>query len=250
MDTSNNREIVRALYQLLNQQQFENLSQYVSEDYTNLAGGKGVEGFKQSVAELAAAFSEAHWEPIEVLMDGNKVSVWQQFTGTHTGPFKNIQPTHKTVSVQGMVMYELKDEKIVSGHILTDQQGFLQQLGLWPAEPSTLVVNKEKPGYVYFIDKFVVPASAKEAFLDRTAYNRNFIRTLPGFLGDQLFVEDGIASDKISIMTMAVWKDHAHLNKAKASVQSEYKRIGFNPAAFLQELNIQMERGQFLSIHV
>jgi heme-degrading monooxygenase HmoA len=98
-----------------------------------------------------------------------------------------------------------------------------------------------KENEVYFIDKFTIPADSIKEFTERMRYNRNFIKKLDGFVEDKIFEQKGDA-DHFIILTIATWKNKTYLDDAKAQVLAEYKRIDFNPAAFYQRLNIQMER--------
>jgi hypothetical protein len=40
---------------------------------------------------------------------------------------------------------------------------------------------------VVLIDRFVVPSAAKTEFLERASINRKFIKSLPGFMGDNAY---------------------------------------------------------------
>jgi len=44
------------------------------------------------------------------------------------------------------------------------------------------------------------------------------------------------------LITIAIWQNAEVLARAKAAVQAEYQRIGFNSAELLTKLNITMER--------
>lgn len=104
------------------------------------------------------------------------------------------------------------------------------------------MINKMKKQIL--IDKFFIPQKSLEEFNQRLTYNRNFIKNLPGFIKDEVFVqttEDG----SLTVITVATWENQESLTKAKDVVQNEYKRIGFNPVEFYQRLNIKMERGLF-----
>jgi hypothetical protein len=79
-------------------------------------------------------------------------------------------------------------------------------------------------------------------------YNRNFIKNLPGFVKDEAYEQFDEAGNLI-IITIAVWQDHDSLNNARNTVQTEYKRIGFNPVEFYQRLNIKIERGIYNELH-
>lgn len=98
-----------------------------------------------------------------------------------------------------------------------------------------------------FIDRFVVPKNSFEEFVQRMNYNRNFIKNIPGFIKDTAY-ERTDENGNIIVITIAVWASEELLNKAKETVQSEYKRIGFNPAEMLARLNITMERGTYTEI--
>ena len=48
---------------------------------------------------------------------------------------------------------------------------------------------------------------------------------------------------------MARWKNQTSIDNAKAAVQAEFKRIGFNGAEFYQRLNIKLERGIYTKVN-
>jgi hypothetical protein len=101
---------------------------------------------------------------------------------------------------------------------------------------------------VQFIDKFIVPAAAKQAFYERMTINRNFIKTLPGFIRDAAYERTDEEGNLICI-TIAVWANAEALNKAKEAVQAEYKKQGFNPAEMFKQLHIVIDRGVYNEIH-
>ncbi len=93
----------------------------------------------------------------------------------------------------------------------------------------------------FFIDKFTIPKSAREEFVQRMNLNRNFIKNLPGFIQDTVY-ERSDENGNIIALTIAVWENEEAIKKAKEAVQKEYKRIGFNPEEMLTRLNILMDR--------
>ncbi len=97
------------------------------------------------------------------------------------------------------------------------------------------------------IDKFFVPANAEEEFIQRMNYNRKFIKTLPGFIKDDVYEQTG-ENGNLIIVTIATWENEDAINKAKEAVQAEFKRIGFNPFEFYQRLEIKLERGIYRSL--
>jgi len=240
MENLKRKETIRFLYDsILNTQQFDKLSQVISPEYTNQLGEKGVVGFQKSIIGLATAFTNAHWTIVEIICEDNLVVVKQKFTGTQTNKFQNIEPTNKSVSVEGIAIYEFENGKIIHNQIQTDRLAFMQQLEIIP---NNLAPTNEKT--VYFVDKFFVPKTSIDEFTKQMKYNRAFIANLSGYIRGDAFQK---ADDEgnLTIMTIAIWENQDKLNEAKQSVQAEFKRIGFNPVEFYQRLNIKMEREQY-----
>ncbi|MES2650506.1 MAG: ester cyclase [Bacteroidota bacterium] len=247
MDNTKKKEIIHFLYDtIFLKKRYEKLSEIISPDCTNQFGTKGADGFQETIFELTKAFPNAQWEVKEIIADGNKVVVKQKFSGTHKNQFQNIPPTNKTVSVDGIVTYEFKNDKIIGSQIQTDRLGFLQQLGVLPIDLTNLSVKKENPNAIHFIDKFLVPKTSIEEFVKRMNYNRAFIKTLSGFINDQVF-EQKDNEGNLTIITIAVWENQDKLNEAKTVIQTEYRRIKFNPIEFYDRLNIKMERGEYFN---
>jgi hypothetical protein len=94
------------------------------------------------------------------------------------------------------------------------------------------------------IDRFVLPEAGVPEFLSQMKVNREFIRTLPGFLGDSAFLSNDGAGHT-TIVTIATWRDEQALAEAKRSVVERYQKMGFNPAAFLARLHVTGDRGVF-----
>ncbi|QHS62017.1 ester cyclase [Chitinophaga agri] len=118
-----NKAIIRKMYEdAFNKGNLTELSQFVSDAYP----GK----FAQHLLPLKTAFPDAQWIIKDMLAEGDKVVVFQQFCGTHKDTFQHIPPTGKYVTGNGIVTYELKGGKIVNTQVLTDRLGFLEALGV------------------------------------------------------------------------------------------------------------------------
>lgn len=94
-----------------------------------------------------------------------------------------------------------------------------------------------------FIDRFIVPVPSKEEFFQRVKINREFIKTLPGFIQDFAYIR--AEEERIFFVTVAVWKDQESIENAKKSVFSEYEKQGFDMPGMLERLGISIERGVF-----
>lgn len=243
-----NKQAIRFLYDsIFNTKKFGKLSEIISTDYTNSIGGKGIEGFQKTILELSKAFPDAHWELEDIITEGNKVIVKQKFTGTHAGLFQDIQATKKKVSVNGISTYELQNKKIIFSQVQTDRYSFLQQLGQLPTTITLSKPETESKNFVYFIDQFSIPEKSIPEFIKQMNLNRDFVKTLPGYIkgeGFQHYDKDG----NLILITIAVWENQDQLNKAKSAIQTEFKRTGFNPSVFYKLLQIKMERGEFTSL--
>lgn len=101
---------------------------------------------------------------------------------------------------------------------------------------------------VCFIDKFYIPKNSIAEFIERMNYNREFVKNIPGLIKSEAYQQNDAAGD-LTIITTAVWKNQDHLEKAKSLVQTEFKRINFNPTEFYQHLNVKLERGLYLKLN-
>ena len=118
----------------------------------------------------------------------------------------------------------------------------MQQLGIIP---NNLAPTNENT--VYFIDKFFVPKTSIDEFTKQMKYNRAYIANLSGYIRGEAFqkVDD---EGNLAVMTIAIWETQDKLDEAKQSVQTEFKRIGFNPVEFYQRLNIKVEREIYIGL--
>ncbi|MFT3825168.1 MAG: ester cyclase [Chitinophagaceae bacterium] len=240
MQTNTNKEAIRNLYEnILNNGKFDLLGNIISGEYTNAQGAKGVEGFKKTVTDLRNAFPDAKWTLTAIVAEADRVFIKQKMEGTHKGIFQGITPTDKIVTTEGTVLYDFKDGKIIHSQVLTDRFGFLQQLGVIPAD--LLSLARKSSETIYFVDRFTIPAGSFNEFMSRTTYNRDFIKHLEGFVKDEVMVSKD-STGNIVVMTVAAWLNKDYLEAAKKKVQEEYARIGFDPQVFCSQLGITMER--------
>jgi len=242
-----NRETIQTLYNdCLNEKDLAILPLLIDTGYTSTDGKKGVDAFIQPLQGLLKAFPDIRWTEVNLTADEKRVAVRWAWEGTHTAAFGSYAATGKKISVSGSAFYELKDGKITGSQVLPDRLGFLQSLGVLPADINA-VARPRKEDEVNFIDKFFVPVAAKKEFYERMQFNRNLIKTLPGFIEDAAYeyTDDG---GNLVCVTIARWKNREALNKAKEAVQSEYKKQGFDLPAMLQRLHIVADRGIYTAV--
>ena len=245
-----NKEIIRKVYEeALNKRNLELLKDFIAGDYVGIRGEKGATAFEGPVVALIKAFPDIQWNIREIIGEGDKVVIRWKLQGTQTAQYQYISTTGKTVSNDGMAIYELKEGKIISSQVQTDRLGFLQQLNVLPLDLATLQNNNSHRGEVSLIDKFIVPAKEKQEFMQRVNINRAFIKNLDGFIEDAAYERVDEVGNLIFV-TVAMWKNEEAINKAKEAVQAEYKKEGFNMPEFLKRLDIKIDRGVYTSTPV
>jgi steroid delta-isomerase-like uncharacterized protein len=89
-----------------------------------------VEGFKQMVAGLLAAFPDLHFTIEDQLVSGDKVSTRWTAEGTNTGAFGEVPATGRRVHVDGLILDRVANGRVVERWEQWDQMAMMRQLGL------------------------------------------------------------------------------------------------------------------------
>jgi steroid delta-isomerase-like uncharacterized protein len=92
----------------------------------------GPEGVRRLVELYRSAFPDIRFEHDEVITVGDKVAHRWTFTGTHRGEIMGVEPTGRSVMVQGIEMNRIADGKIAESWAISDALGLLEQLGAEP----------------------------------------------------------------------------------------------------------------------
>lgn len=98
--------------------------------------GPGLQGLKDVLRGMRAAFPDMHWTVEEQLTDGDRVLTRFEWTGTHRGAFLGVPATGRPVKVWGMVIDRVVDGRIKDTRLLMDTRGLMIQLGV-VAPPAT-----------------------------------------------------------------------------------------------------------------
>jgi len=91
--------------------------------------GPGLQGLKNVVRGMRAAFPDMHWHIEEQLTEGDRVLTRFEWTGTHRGAFLGVPATGQLVRVWGMVIDRIQDGRIKETRIIMDMLGLMIQLG-------------------------------------------------------------------------------------------------------------------------
>jgi len=133
----NNKDVVgRFIEEVLNQGKVDAAGQFFWEDMVEqvpLPGqGPGLQGLKDVLRGMSAAFPDMHWTIQEQIAEGDKVLSRFEWTGTHRGIFLGVPATNRPVTVWGMVIDRLEGGRIRDTRIIMDTLGLMMQLGVVP----------------------------------------------------------------------------------------------------------------------
>ena len=133
---SNSNVVRRFIEEVLNQGKVDAAGQFFCEDMVEKVPfpgqGPGLEGLKDVLRGLRAAFPDMHWTVHEQIAEGDKVLSRFEWTGTHRGAFLGVPATDRPVTVWGMVIDRFQGEKIKDTRIIMDTLGLMMQLGVVP----------------------------------------------------------------------------------------------------------------------
>ncbi len=107
---------------------------YVSHYPTGYDFGGGPDDVKQIVTTVRTGFPNVHFTVEDVLAEGDRVVGRWTFRGTHHGDFMGIPPSGNSVSVVGIAIYRIVDDKIAEAWVAWDALGLMQQIGADPVE--------------------------------------------------------------------------------------------------------------------
>ena len=132
-----NAAIVRRFAEeVITQGQMDLASQFVWEDVVEqvpLPGqGPGLEGLKDVLRGMRAAFPDLTFSVHEQISEGDKVASRFEWTGTHQGEFFGVPATGRRVRVWGIVIDRLENGRIKDTRIIMDALGMMMQLGAFP----------------------------------------------------------------------------------------------------------------------
>lgn len=93
---------------------------------------KGAANAKAFYANYVTGFSDREFIIKETFAQGNKLTKYWEFKGTHTGSFFGIPATGKKINVIGCTIATIVNGKITEERDFFDNLEFLRQLGLMP----------------------------------------------------------------------------------------------------------------------
>ena len=129
-----NKKLVLALYQSLNDTNWSAAKMLVDKDFKHhfvKDTGFGVtswNGFEEGYRMSQKAFPDWKLAPVNVVAEGDYVTVLVMGNGTHQGEFAGLPATNKKVAAPIMVLHQIKNGKIVADWEIMNPNAFLGQL--------------------------------------------------------------------------------------------------------------------------
>ncbi|GHC65076.1 antibiotic biosynthesis monooxygenase family protein [Limoniibacter endophyticus] len=90
---------------------------------------------------------------------------------------------------------------------------------------------------LYRIDKFVVPPTSRDRFMERLKKTHDALDHVDG-CEQNLILEQVDGTGRFNIVTFVQWRDETAYQAAKSAAQARQAADGFNPAQFMKELEV------------
>jgi len=136
MSMQDNKTLVHRFWEeIWNQGNMAAADEIVASDFVLYTPGEqidGPEGLKRWVKTVRGASPDIHFTLDDTVAEGNKVVTSWTGRGTNNGPFAGRPPTGKKITMTGISIFRIENDKIVEDKLAEDSLGFMQQLGVIP----------------------------------------------------------------------------------------------------------------------
>ena len=127
-------ELIRAVYDAINERNLDGLDDLFSSDYVDHQDGhRGIEAFKGQLRVFFEAFPDLRITLDEVVAEGDRFASRTTATGTNTGSLMGMAPTGESVSVGAVDIVHIRDGRAAERWGGLDTYSLLVQLGVIPA---------------------------------------------------------------------------------------------------------------------
>ena len=94
---------------------------------------QGMDGLKGLVGSLRSAFPDLKANVEDQVAEGDKVVTRLTMSGTHRGDFMGMPATGRSFTINGVSIWEVRGDQLISEWVNWDALGMMQQLGEPPA---------------------------------------------------------------------------------------------------------------------
>jgi len=100
---------------------------------------------------------------------------------------------------------------------------------------------------VFRVDKFVVPAAAREEIIGKVKQTHELLRRQDGFVQDFL-LEQFSGPGEFNLVTIVEWESQAAVDKVVPIVKAAHERIAFNPQETIARLGVRADIANYQRI--
>lgn len=129
------RQLIAPFYDMLNQPATKNLKAIaeanIAPDWRSVGGEgnvKGRDAFVGQVGGFGKLIPDLAWRIKDVLVDGDRIIVRSEASGTPVGPFFGVPASGKSFKIMTIDIHTVKNGKLVEAHHVEDWAGALRQL--------------------------------------------------------------------------------------------------------------------------
>ena len=131
MSLEENKAIVRRFIEAINTRTLASLNELISPDFIYQPHQiQGLDRIKHIIEEEITGFPNLQVTVEDIIAEGDRVWVRLTQTGTHTGAFRGLQPTGKTITYTTVAIWHIVNGKVVEGWGVYDQIDSYKQLGV------------------------------------------------------------------------------------------------------------------------
>src|SRR5262245_4167215 len=96
---------------------------------------RGCADIQRSFEDFFRAFADVTFEGQELIIDGNRCAQVFVVEASHTSELFGVEATHRRFKIHGVIVFEVRDNKIISERRMYDFTSLLVQLGVIKAKP-------------------------------------------------------------------------------------------------------------------
>lgn len=129
------RQTIAPFYEMLNQPASKDIQalaeQILSPEWKSYASEteyKGREAFVGQVIGFGKLIPDLKWDIKEVMVEGNRIIVRSEASGTPTGPFFGVPVSGKSFRIMTIDIHTIENGKAVTAHHVEDWAGAIRQL--------------------------------------------------------------------------------------------------------------------------
>ena len=131
MSLEENKAIIRRWFEAENQKDLALLDEFVAPNFVDHTHQlRGLEAYKQFVASIGKGFPDFHETIKDIIAEDDKVWVYFDFIGTHTGEWMELAPTGKKISANIVEIFRMVNGKAAEEWEVADELDFYKQLGV------------------------------------------------------------------------------------------------------------------------